>query len=366
MRICWDTLQGIKLTINGIFLKNHNSSYIYKDKCKNCGEPYLTLKGSPSLFCSRSCNISGKYHHFYGKKLSIAHKNKLSKAFSGDKNPFYGKKHSEKSKNTLSEKATGRKFSKESKRKMSLTRKNKPIHSEKYKRKLSKKFKGSGNPMYGLTDVLSPNFGKKSYNWKGGVTKLELVLYQTYGNRLKNDGIIVRPYDLLICNRVYKIVEAKCYYCNKWYVPNKSSVRRRIQKIEGSIINSKCNLYCSKKCKCACPEYRKIHSIKVSKFETEVYNFVNSIFEGVIIRNDRTQIFNPITGYYLELDLWFPTIKKAIECNGVYWHSKKSRKNYDRIKKNVCEKLNIQLLIITDKEWKQNISFFKNKIKNFI
>jgi len=77
----------------------------------------------------------GKKNHFYGKHHSEETKIKISKMnkgrLIGDKNPFYGKHHSIETKNRLSKlhlgktnlKLRGRKFSKETKKKMSETRK---------------------------------------------------------------------------------------------------------------------------------------------------------------------------------------------------------------------------------------------------
>jgi hypothetical protein len=51
-----------------------------------------------------------------------------------------------------------------------------------------------------------------------------------------------------------------------------------------------------------------------SKFEESVREYVNKIYSGPIIYNDRTQITSTITGRNLELDIWFPDLDKAIEC----------------------------------------------------
>ncbi|GAG41201.1 unnamed protein product, partial [marine sediment metagenome] len=75
------------------------------------------------------------------------------------------------------------------------------------------------------------------------------------------------------------------------------------------------------------------------------------------------QIFNPKTGYGLELDIFIPTLDKAIEYNGEYWHQDKSR---DLLKQELCKLKNISLLIIWNKEWKISGEKCKNKIKKFI
>jgi len=85
-----------------------------------------------------------------------------------------------------------------------------------------------------------------------------------------------------------------------------------------------------------------------------------------IVENDRTKLINPNTNRFLELDIWFPQLNKAIECNGVYWHSKNGAIKNDRIKQQLCQQQRIDLLIITDKEWDIDIDKCKEKIKTFV
>lgn len=58
MKICWDNLE--KLRYNTITQKWYrgNKSYIYIEKCKMCGESYLTRYDVMGCFCSMKC--SGK------------------------------------------------------------------------------------------------------------------------------------------------------------------------------------------------------------------------------------------------------------------------------------------------------------------
>jgi hypothetical protein len=71
-------------------------------------------------------------------------------------------------------------------------------------------------------------------------------------------------------------------------------------------------------------------AVIISKGETEVRNFINSL--GIeVFANNRNQIFNPETGYGLELDIFMPALNKAIEYNSEYWHQDKGiclNKNY--------------------------------------
>ena len=111
-----------------------------------------------------------------------------------------------------------------------------------------------------------------------------------------------------------------------------------------------------------CP---KCNNNGVSIWEGLVKKFVSKINKN-FLENDRTQIINTDTNRYLELDLWFPDLNKAIECNGVYWHSGKRRKILDKIKREWCRNNNVTLLTITDNEWTDDIEKCQTKIKKFL
>jgi hypothetical protein len=116
------------------------------------------------------------------------------------------------------------------------------------------------------------------------------------------------------------------------------------------------------KSKSRCP---KCNDSGVSKWEKMVRSFfIESDIDYT--PNDRTQLINPKTGYNFELDIWFPDLNKAIECNGVYWHSLKKVIAYDKIKKQLCKDQGIDLLVITDKEWKDDIDKYKAKLILFV
>jgi hypothetical protein len=102
-----------------------------------------------------------------------------------------------------------------------------------------------------------------------------------------------------------------------------------------------------------------------SKQEQNFALFIESL--GIpIIKNDRTQIVNPLTGYNLELDVWIPSINKAIEYNGIYWHSLPYQIQKDKIKQDQCKQQNIDLLIVDEYNWINNNNFEKIKIENWI
>lgn len=85
-----------------------------------------------------------------------------------------------------------------------------------------------------------------------------------------------------------------------------------------------------------------------SRSEKDCLNVVKQFTNENVIENDRTQLVNPKTGKYLELDVWIPSLKKAIEFNGEYWH----KNNYkDNVKIEQCKKRDIDLIIIWYNDW---------------
>jgi hypothetical protein len=148
----------------------------------------------------------------------------------------------------------------------------------------------------------------------------------------------------------------RCYYCaiNETAAKNRLSVefiRSEFEKEKYKLLTIEYkNAF--QKLNYICPKGHK-HSItwanwqqgyrcpycfgSISKNEVEVRNFVESL-DIEVSPNDRNQIFNPNTEKGLELDIFMPTLNKAIEYNGEYWHQDKSR---DLLKQELCELKNI-------------------------
>lgn len=104
-----------------------------------------------------------------------------------------------------------------------------------------------------------------------------------------------------------------------------------------------------------CPKCRVVGT---SKGELEVGDFVSSIIDGVV-RNDRS-IIPP-----LELDIYVPSRKVAIEYNGLYWHSElfKERK-YHLDKFKACKDAGIRLIQIFEDEWRDRRTVCENIISS--
>jgi len=90
--------------------------------------------------------------------------------------------------------------------------------------------------------------GKNSKFWKGGVSREDKPLYNTYADRLYQ-------YEDIRKNNS-KLLEARCTYCGRWFVPTASSVRSRIKALNSTGAENR--LYCSEACKGACPVYKQI------------------------------------------------------------------------------------------------------------
>lgn len=194
MIICWDNLENVHLSRNGN-LRRGGQIYIEVDRCSFCGNPYLARKfyfeKGFDCFCSRKCHTSSRIgvHHTKESKVKISIGNK------GRVSPMFGKNHK-----------------KGSKRKTSLKQ-----------------------------------LGKKHHNYKGGVYKHNIPLFDTYEKRLNYAEKTKYNYE-----NGLKVLQVKCSNCEKWFTPTTASVWRRILALEGRK-GGECRFYCSDKCKAECP-----------------------------------------------------------------------------------------------------------------
>ena len=105
---------------------------------------------------------------------------------------------------------------------------------------------------------------------------------------------------------------------------------------------------------------------KKSKPENEIYEYLKTLTNEHIVENDRTIVKNPLTNFMLELDIYIPTLNKALEFNGIYWHSKENVKQRDIEKIKQCKEHNIELLVVDEREWLDDKQGCLEKIKNWI
>ena len=103
-----------------------------------------------------------------------------------------------------------------------------------------------------------------------------------------------------------------------------------------------------------------------SKPEKAIGKYIEEIYKGKILKNDRTTIKSPITGNRLELDIYLPEINGAIEFNGTYYHSFDKVKINDELKRKECERMGISLLVIEESKWRKDKESCLQDIKKFI
>lgn len=107
-------------------------------------------------------------------------------------------------------------------------------------------------------------------------------------------------------------------------------------------------------CLIGCPSC----AITESFFEKEVKDYINSLGLKTVSRNRK--IIKP-----LELDIYIPSKKIAIECNGLYYHRANLKgRNYHKDKRIMCEKKGVRLIQIWDNEWVENKEKVKRYLKN--
>jgi group I intron endonuclease len=127
-------------------------------------ESNLGIKCSDEAKKRMSEAMSGKRHHYYGKKLGEEHRRKISEALTG-------KTHSEETREKMSEAKTGRAHSEETKRKISEAKSGEKhhfygkTHSEETRRKISEARKGKTHSEETKKKIGEANRGEKAYNY---------------------------------------------------------------------------------------------------------------------------------------------------------------------------------------------------------
>ena len=104
-------------------------------------------------------------------------------------------------------------------------------------------------------------------------------------------------------------------------------------------------------------KYSSINHYQSSLFESDVVNYIKSIYSGKVITNTR-DILKPH-----ELDVYIPDKHIAIECNGTFWHDAEHKnKTYHIDKSKACRDKGIRLIHVYEWEW----SNYPDKIKQLL
>ena len=110
------------------------------------------------------------------------------------------------------------------------------------------------------------------------------------------------------------------------------------------------------------PICKNCHSY--SSIEDGVFTFLSEYIDKNLIRRS---VFDVIENR--ELDIYIPSLKLAIECDGLYWHSelgnnKKAWYHLDKTDK--CEAIGIHLIHIFEDEWIFKSGIIKTELLKFI
>lgn len=104
---------------------------------------------------------------------------------------------------------------------------------------------------------------------------------------------------------------------------------------------------------------KRCYSNGTSYYEDNVQGFISTFYYGECIRNSRN-IISP-----LELDLYYPEKKIAIEFNGDYWHSEKfkdSEYHYNKFRQ--CLDKGILLVSIFELEWRNRHHLIESYLRD--
>ena len=128
----------------------------------------------------------------------------------------------------------------------SLTKENHPQFGKKFSEEWKRKLSVSAKLRY--KHINNPNY-------KGGVDKKGIPLFDTFSERFKNIEE-TKP----INKEDIKSLGVRCVYCDRWFVPSLLSVRCRLGALSrdpaGRTIGE-CRFYCSTTCKISCPTFRQ-------------------------------------------------------------------------------------------------------------
>lgn len=126
--------------------------------------------------------------------------------------------------------------------------------------------------------------------------------------------------------------------------------------------------------KCGCPTCGAQTSLFGSKLEAKLKQDLLNC--GINSYKAKGIIKSPITGFPMELDLYIPDYKVAIEVNGIYYHSievmKQSdlydavggKENYHRMKTDLCKEKGIQLIHLWEDDLLDSYDVCLNLVKS--
>ena len=314
----------------------------------NCNNPTKFERGTYRQFCSTTC----------ARKSSIVH-SKICNTCQERYNDIglQSKEIKEKAQNTCIEKyGVINPYLIES------------VKSKSHSNDAREKAKQTSLKLYGVDNVLRLDKNKQRAIKAAHTPEVEAKRIESIKkNNLEKYGVeFTCQYELFILkNKQKRLNKIKQFCIENDCTPNQEIIAKygtgwlQSGTFKDALIKHKAILYVKNSYLDKIANYEPITVInRFSKFEEEVLSFVNSIYNGNILHNNR-KIITPF-----ELDLYIPDKKVAIECNGVFWHSinNGTKKDYHLNKTILCEEQNIRLIHIFENEWNDNKEVCKSII----
>jgi len=110
-------------------------------------------------------------------------------------------------------------------------------------------------------------------------------------------------------------------------------------------------------------------AIRISKGELELLDFVRSCQPNIqVLSNDRKVLNGK------ELDILLPSLDRAIEFNGNYWHSEeniqkiwgRSAREHHTLKLEAAHQAGIDLVFVWQDDWKRETKLVKQEVREFL
>ena len=99
-----------------------------------------------------------------------------------------------------------------------------------------------------------------------------------------------------------------------------------------------------------------------SKEENSLCSYIESLVgEGNVVKSDRKTVFGH------ELDIYVPSLKLAVEFDGLYWHNELKKPDVYHLRKTEdCAACGIRLLHVFEDEWNYKMDIVKSRISGII
>ena len=101
--------------------------------------------------------------------------------------------------------------------------------------------------------------------------------------------------------------------------------------------------------------------------QKEVIQYIENLYHNNISKEDNTILENNRQIISKELDIYIPSLRIAIEYNGLYWHDDIHINKYYHLNKTLeCEKQGIRLIHIFSDEWNLKQDIVKSRLKQIL